>query len=232
MKGGPDGTAHTGGDADDDDLLLAEEDRDFGEAVDYEVAALNWDSDDDAWKKGLDPDDRKLQVPREYRFLEDDIDTVITELQRKADSMESHVKNTIRTMEEEARSRITTTTEGAAEVVGATSNASNDDDDANAPFFDDATTKQLINVGADVEKFEVLMASLSREQLLSLFALEAQERDTGGEEEATLDDEISSSSSLPSTKVFENIPGLTEQQIGELTELESFIRIAEKQQQQ
>mmetsp|Transcript_114 Transcript_114/g.105 ORF Transcript_114/g.105 Transcript_114/m.105 type:complete len:142 (+) Transcript_114:1212-1637(+) len=105
-----------------------------------------------------------------------------------------------------------------------------DDDDNYEPFFDEETTKQLTNVGANVDKYETLMSSLTREQLLSMFALEGKEVTS-----ATLDDTTAAgdgdgaSLQLPTTTIFEDIPGLSEQQIIELTELESFIRIAEKQ---
>ena len=87
-------------------------------------------------------------------------------------------------------------------------------------------SEKLKAVGADVDKYEELMASLSHEQLLALFGLEAREATTAGGDESTSDD--GGSAKTPSTKVFESIPGLTESQIEGLTELESFIKVAEQ----
>ena len=208
-KGGADGES-------DEDYLLAEEDREIGEAIDYEEAHANWDSDDEEWEKGLDEDLDKdiLAVPRELRYRDEDLDQVIEDLESKARTMQSHVQNTIKTMEQEALSRLDRT------------EPETEEDDADAPFFDTETTEKLKAVGADVDKYEELMASLSHEQLLALFGLEAREATTAGGDESTSDD--GGSAKTPSTKVFESIPGLTESQIEGLTELESFIKVAEQ----
>jgi hypothetical protein len=243
--------ANVNKETEDDDALIAEEDRVFGEEIDYEEANENWDSDDEEWNKGLDSDspvDSKiLNVPREYRYRDNDIDEVIIQLEKKASIMQSHVSNSIKTMEQEARSRIIDNDGvvggGNGNVVSAavddnthSEDTTDDDDDDDAPFFDEETTKQLLNVGADVEKYEKLMSSLSREQLLSMFALEGKEIDNmmntknkDGSDGISDNNSNDDNNDVTSTKVFEEIPGLTEQQIIELTELESFIRIAEKQ---
>lgn len=209
----------------DEDYLLAEEDREIGEAIDYEEAHANWDSDDEEWEKGLDKDLDKdlLAVSREYRFRDEDIDKVIEDLEAKAKTMQSHVHNTIKTMEQEALSRIDRTDEGnvIAENESVT-NVSTENDDA-SPFFDSETTEKLVAVGADVDKYEKLMTSLTHEQLLALFGLEAREED-----EVISAETSPSSKEAASTKVFESVKGLTESQIEGLTELESFIRVAEQ----
>mmetsp|Transcript_5993 Transcript_5993/g.14866 ORF Transcript_5993/g.14866 Transcript_5993/m.14866 type:complete len:647 (-) Transcript_5993:157-2097(-) len=208
------------GDGNDEDMLLAEEDREIGEAIDYEEANANWDSDDEDWNKGLDEDRDKelLNLPREFRYRHEDLDQVIERLEAKAATYQSHVQNTIRTMEQEARSRLDRTEEGS-------SGEANGDADETSPFFDASTAAQLRSVGADVEKYERLMASLTHEQLLSLFALEANASST----ERDPDDD-GSSTEAARTQVFEGIPGLSQDQIAELTELESFIRVAETEQ--
>ena len=77
------------------------------------------------------------------------------------------------------------------------------------------------------------MSSLSREQLLSMFALEGKDIDNMTNKDSSSSDTDIHGNDIDtahtSTTLFEDIPGLTEQQIIELTELESFIRIAEKQ---
>jgi hypothetical protein len=191
--------------------LIPEEDREIGEPIDYDDNE-DWDSDDEEWAKGLDPelDSDVLNVPREFRYREEDIDYVIEKLESKARTMESHVRNTIQTMEQEARAR-KDRTEGRAD---------GDEDSASEPFFDAATCEKLRGVGADVDKYEKLMSSLSHDQLLSLFGLEAQRRESSSVGDGI--DEPSSSS------IFESIPGLSEEQITGLTELESFMHILEK----
>eukprot|EP00531_Pseudo-nitzschia_arenysensis_P014868 CAMPEP_0116131646 /NCGR_PEP_ID=MMETSP0329-20121206/9119_1 /TAXON_ID=697910 /ORGANISM="Pseudo-nitzschia arenysensis, Strain B593" /LENGTH=639 /DNA_ID=CAMNT_0003626095 /DNA_START=127 /DNA_END=2046 /DNA_ORIENTATION=- len=204
----------------DEDYLLAEEDREIGEAIDYEEAHENWDSDDEDWEKGLDKDLDKdlLAVPREFRYRDEDLDQVIEDLEAKARTMQSHVQNTIKTMEQEALSRLDRTEEGdSAAEEGTEINES--------PFFDAETTENLKAVGADVDKYEELMASLTHEQLLALFGIEAKEVAAVGDDSESGGD---GGSAVPSTKVFESIKGLTESQIEGLTELESFIKVAEQ----
>ena len=207
----------------DEDYLLAEEDREIGVAIDYEEAHANWDSDDEDWEKGLDKDlDKDLMaVPREFRYRDEDLDQVIEDLEAKARTMQSHVQNTIKTMEQEALSRLDRTEEGD---IGAEDGSEIDE----SPFFDSETTEKLNAVGADMDKYEELMASLTHEQLLALFGLEAREVSAVAGEEFTAESGGDGGSAVPSTKVFESIKGLTESQIEGLTELESFIKVAEQ----
>jgi len=80
----------------------------------------------------------------------------------------------------------------------------------------------LESVGADVEKYDKMMTSLTHEQLLSLFAQEAKARESP--------ESPVSSSDAASSKMFETIPGLTEEQIVGLSELDSFLKVAEASQ--
>jgi hypothetical protein len=201
--------------ADSDELeLVAEEDREIGEPIDYDNNE-DWDSDDEEWAKGLDADldSDILNVPREFRYREEDIDFVIEKLENKARTMQSHVRNSVQTMEQEARSRMD---RAGSEGV----------ESSNEPFFDSATTEKLRSVGADVDKYEKLMSSLSHDQLLSLFGLEAQRGEIVGDASTATTSPATSTEATPS--IFESIPGLTEEQIVGLTELESFMHILEK----
>jgi hypothetical protein len=226
--------------ASEEDLLLAEEDREIGEAIDYEDAHANWDSDDEDWEKGLDEDLDKdlLAVPRDFRYRDEDLDKVIEDLEAKAKTMQSHVQNTIKTMEQEALSRLDRADEGDV-VAGIERNSGNTtlasaeqhedvDDDEDSPFFDSDTTEKLKAIGADVDKYEQLMASLTHEQLLALFGLEAKEISAVDDEPTTTDAASSSSTGAASTRVFESIQGLSESQIEGLTELESFLNVTEQ----
>jgi hypothetical protein len=202
--------------------LVAEEDREIGEPIDYDNNE-NWDSDDDEWEKGLDPDKDSdiLNLPREYRYREEDIDFVIAQLENKARIMQSHVRNSVQNMEQEARARLERAEEQRA-AAAAAAGIHGDAEKSLTPkesetFFDAPTIEKLRMVGADVDKYEKLMLSLTQDQLLSLFGLEAQRRDA----------EIGTPSEA-SASIFEAVPGLSKEQIVGLTELESFMQIAEK----
>mmetsp|Transcript_17431 Transcript_17431/g.17537 ORF Transcript_17431/g.17537 Transcript_17431/m.17537 type:complete len:95 (-) Transcript_17431:44-328(-) len=92
-----------------------------------------------------------------------------------------------------------------------------------------------MNVGANVDKYESLLSSLTLEQLVSMFAIEGKDStstivdDTIGVNTFTVVDDDASLLLHPTTTIFkDSIPGLTDQQIRELTELEVFIRTAKK----
>mmetsp|Transcript_12177 Transcript_12177/g.28917 ORF Transcript_12177/g.28917 Transcript_12177/m.28917 type:complete len:650 (-) Transcript_12177:191-2140(-) len=225
--------------ASEEDMLLAEEDREIGEAIDYEEAHAGWDSDDEEWEKGLDEDlDRNLlRVPRENRYRDEDLDAVAADLEAKAAAVRSHVTNTVRNMEREALSRLVEPTESDVadgdEKEASTSETAAEEE----AFFDADTASKLEAVGADVAKYESLMASLTDRQLLALFGLEARwdaaasaasDRDDDsegdGDETASTEEEASVAAS---TKVLATVEGLTESQIDGLAELESFLRVAE-----
>jgi hypothetical protein len=177
--------------------MAADEDADFGKPLDYDQND-GWDSDDEEWVKGMDTerDADILNVPREFRYREQDIDFVIDKLEKKANVLQSHVRNTVSSMEQEARSKMDRRdTDEAAE------------DDV-PKFLDDSTREKLQNAGADADKYESLMQSLSEDQLLSLFASEAERRESDTES---------------TTSAFEAVTGLTEEQITGLTEMEAIL---------
>ena len=78
-----------------------------------------------------------------------------------------------------------------------------------------------------------MTASLTHEQLLAMFGLKArkqQQQQQSCSSGSASDDKDGASSSVASTRVFEEITGLSEEQIEGLTELESFIKVAERNQ--
>ena len=184
--------------------LAADEDADFGEPLDYDNN-LDWDSDDEEWAKGLDPEVDKeiLNVSREIRYREEEIDWVIQKLEAKAMSLESHVRNTVNSMEQELRSR--KERRGSVEE--------RDDQFETEAMLDEKTRHLLMGAGADPIKYEKVLQSLSEEQLLSLFALEA-EKSTG--EVAKID-------------LFKKIPDLTQEQLADLVEMDGILSTIESQ---
>jgi hypothetical protein len=178
--------------------IAADEDADFGEPIDYDNND-DWDSDDEEWAKGLDPDldNEVINMPRESRYREEDIEWVIESLEAKAKSMENHVRNTVNSMEQELRSR-------------RDRRASEEPDEVESGAILDEETRQMLSgAGADAEKYEKLLQSLSEEQLLSLFALEAERGTTSSDEEGG--------------SLFEKIPDLTKEQLSDLTEMEAIL---------
>lgn len=178
--------------------MAADEDAETGEPLDYD-SNLDWDSDDEEWAKGLDPELQKdiINIPREIRYREEDIDWVIQKLEAKAKGMESHVRNAVSSMEQELRSR--------NERRGSIDDKEEASEDG--AILDDSTRGMLVRAGADPDKYERILQSLSEDQLLSLFALEA-EQSAGTEEKEAL---------------FNRIPDLSEEQRIGLVEMDSIL---------
>ena len=191
------------GNAESDEIDLAVEEDEFqGEPLDYDKN-FDWDSDDEEWEKGLDPvmDADILSTPKQYRYRQEEIDFVIAELEKKATTMGSHLKNSIQTMEQEKRSRM-------ERQESETSSEKEKEGDDDAVFFDAATSSQLLAAGADVNKFEILLKTLTEEQLLSIFSLGAKGAD---------------GSKGSSGSLFDGVDGLTDDQKLGLSELEEVL---------
>jgi hypothetical protein len=79
-----------------------------------------WDSDDEEWKKGLDPiiDQKILETPRQNRFSEDDIDWVLSQLDGKIMHFEQQLKQDIEDMKRRIRTELTTSTPDTSGAIG------------------------------------------------------------------------------------------------------------------
>merc|ERR1712196_16429 len=171
--------------------MAADEDMDFGEPLDYDNNT-DWDSDDEEWMKGLDPerDADLINMPREQRIREEDIDSVIEKLEKKAREMESHLNTAMSSLEKEEKAKSARISELAAAEVAFDSDTESTQTDAS--FFERDTSEALQSLGADLEKLESVVSSLSSEQVPAVVAAEGR---------------------------FEKVPGLTEEQKLGLKEL-------------
>lgn len=171
--------------------MAADEDMDFGEPLDYDNNT-DWDSDDEEWMKGLDPerDADLINMPREQRIREEDIDSVIEKLEKKAREMESHLNTAMSSLEKEEKAKSARISKLAAAEVAFDSDT--ESTQTGASFFDRDTSEALQSLGADLEKLESVVSSLSSEQVPAVVAAEGR---------------------------FEKVPGLTEEQKLGLKEL-------------
>ena len=203
-----------------------------GEPLDYDNNT-DYDSDDEEWMKGLDPDADSdvMNVPPEFRYREDDIDWVIEQLKEKTEDLESHFRSTVNSIEQNKRAQMMATegddnddNEGTGQELSAEEalagaataiDGDGDDDGSSGRFFDEESAAKLRSVGGDVDKFENLMSSLSEEQLLTIYSLD-------GKKESDITKEEGES-------IFATIEGLSEQQIADLTELDRLSHEAENQ---
>jgi len=80
---------------------------------DLDYDALEWDSDDEEWKKGLDPtsDSEILETPPERRYKEDDIDWVLAQLQGKVNFYERQFSQDMEALQRKMKSEMQAETE-------------------------------------------------------------------------------------------------------------------------
>jgi hypothetical protein len=102
-------------------------------------------------------------------------------------------------------------TEGAQEAI---------EDDQQSSFFDDATVQKLERVGADVQKLEFVLSSLSEDQLIALFSL--------GLEGVESTDVTAQKSPEDIASAMQQVPGLTQEQIAALVDMETKLQQVEK----
>jgi hypothetical protein len=77
--------------------------EDLGPGIDYN--AEGWDSDDEEWVQGLDPDadEEIINTPREHRYSEADIDWVLTKLEGKVKHHEKQLSFDIELLKQHAK---------------------------------------------------------------------------------------------------------------------------------
>jgi hypothetical protein len=203
--------------------LAADEDMEQGEPLDYD-ANDDWDSDDEEWVKGLDPDTDAdiINTPREFRYREEDVEWVIEQLENKASQIQSHVRNSLSVMQQELRAKKERREkEKQTQSILATEDAQEaTEDDQQSPFLDDAAVQKLERVGADVQKLESVLSSLSEGQLIALFSLGLKGVESTDVMEHKSPEDIASD--------MQQVPGLTQEQIATLVDLETKLQQVEK----
>jgi hypothetical protein len=203
--------------------MAADEDMEQGEPLNYD-ANDGWDSDDEEWVKGLDPetDADIINTPRELRYREEDVEWVIEQLENKASQIQSHVRNNLSVMQQELRAKKDRREkEKQAQSILATGDAPEAiEEDQQSSFLDAKTVQKLERVGADVEKLESVLSSLSEDQLIALFSLglKGVESTDATEEKSPEDIAIA----------MQQVPGLTQEQVATLVDLETKLQQVEK----
>jgi hypothetical protein len=84
-----------------------DDDDDKGPPLDYDAIDAN-DSDDEEWKRGLDPetDTEILETPREFRYKEDDIEWILTRLDDKMNFLNQQFAHDVDVIKEETKAEL------------------------------------------------------------------------------------------------------------------------------
>ena len=109
--------AHAEARSDVTDVDLAAQDQevdDLGPDLDYNN--IEWDSDEEEWNHGLDPEADKeiLNTPRERRYSEDDIDWVLGELEGKVQHLEQQFSQDMEGLKQSMKAELQADSSGAA----------------------------------------------------------------------------------------------------------------------
>jgi hypothetical protein len=201
--------------------MAADEDMELGEPLNYDANA-DWDSDDEDWVKGLDPDRDSdiIGIPKELRYKEEDIDWVIEKLEGKAKQIQSHIRNSYNMMQQELKARKERRDkEQQALAKKGEEQVEQSIDEEDTPILDESSSDQLRAAGVDVQQLESLVSSLSQEQLIALFTMGVESLGSQDINKTVSPEEIVSA--------MEKIPGLTEEQIASIVQLETMLQQTE-----
>ena len=167
-----------------------------GSDIDY-ANPPDYDSDDEEWEKGLDPelDADILSTPRDKRYKEEDITWVKAELEKKSKQEKDLLRLELSNAVHESRYKQDN------EVV--------DIEDAEEVKDVEDEDADLRSLGIDVDQLNSILESLSEEQMLSLLTEEELESDN------LSSDEIS--------EKLKAVPGLTDEQIEQIVQLEQSL---------
>jgi len=171
-----------------------------GSDIDYS-SPPDYDSDDEEWEKGLDPevDADVLATPRDKRYKEEDVAWVKAELEKKRKQEQELLRFELANAAHESRSR------KEAEKLERELRLA--EADGSVEEVDEDTELRLL--GVDVDQLNSILESLSEEQMVSLLSTEELESDK------LSDDEIS--------EALKAVPGLTDEQIEKIVQLEKSL---------
>jgi hypothetical protein len=204
--------------------MAADEDMELGEPLDYD-SIEDWDSDDEEWIKGLDPeaDADIINIPRELRYKEEDIEWVIEQLEKKASQVESNVRNSLGAVQQELRSKLDRQEKERQSGVVLNEESKEDSvvDQADSAFLDVASLQKLEAAGVDATKLESVLSGLSQDQLVQVFdasvkVITAQKGDEEGANTVTFESLIN------------EVPGLSPDDVAILVEMNTALEAAEE----
>ena len=199
--------------------MAADDDMDMGEPLDYD-SIEDWDSDDEEWVKGLDPeaDADIINIPRELRYKEEDIEWVIEQLEKKSDQVQSNVRNSLGAVQQELRSKLDRQEKEkeSGVVLSDESKGGSTEVESESKFLDDASVKKLDAAGVDAAKLESLLSSLSQDQLVQIF-------NASVKAVTTQEDQEDEASDTTFESLISEVQGLSQDDIAMLVEMNSTL---------
>jgi len=198
-----------------------------GEPLDYGKISTDYDSDEEEWMEGLDPETDKdiINTPKSERYTEADIDVVIENLENKIKSLEEQLLFDLESAQQEILAE-RESEEGAmkrdddddeeidledalgGKVAEKTEGVDEDGEGYVQYRLDNGNELDLRSLGVDVDRADSILSSLSEEQMLALMGLDLTSQSLSADE---------------MKKALEEVPGLSEAQISDIVDMEQSL---------
>jgi hypothetical protein len=182
-----------------------------GSTIDYSDPP-DYDSDDEEWQKGLNSevDADMVNTPRDKRLTEEDIAWVRQELEKNVIVEKKLLRFELaNAMHDSGAKKEGEKLERELKLAGKESEGTEDVEEEG-----DKGDSELRSLGVDVDQLNSVLESLSEEQMFSFLSMEDLESDDLSQ------DEISSA--------LKTVPGLTDEQIEKIVQLEASLASNEK----
>jgi hypothetical protein len=192
----------------DEDKLISEvemaaEKKFGGSEIDYSNPP-DYDSDDEEWLKGLNPDVDAdiINIPRDRRYTAEDLAWVRQELEKSIEAEKKLLRFELaNTMHDRRSKKESEALERQLKLAGQESEGKEEVDEDG-----DKEESELRSLGVDVDQLNSVLDSLSEEQMFSFLTMEELETKDLSQ------DEISTA--------LKAVPGLTDDQIQKIVQLE------------
>lgn len=192
--------------------------EDGTDPIDYDAIGNAGDKGDQEWEEGLDPDDPEdakiLATPRQQRYTEEDVDWVIDQLTDKTKRLEELVQ-----FEKESRRQDMLAKGDAQDVTDALGAATKSEgvDERGRKFvqydLEDDTTSADFDTNALLAEVESLQESLTPEQIKAIESIDLS--GLGKIDESMSSEDIA--------EALSKVPGLSEEQIQAMIDLEKTL---------
>mmetsp|Transcript_21128 Transcript_21128/g.29848 ORF Transcript_21128/g.29848 Transcript_21128/m.29848 type:complete len:663 (+) Transcript_21128:135-2123(+) len=194
-----------------------------GEPLDYEKLSIEYDSDEEEWTKGLDPETEQeiIKTPKSERYTDADIDLVIKKIEKKIEHLEEQLLFDLESVQqellaereaEEGEMKRQSEEVNIEDSLGQVGEKTEGIDDSGESFvqyrLENGEELDLQSIGVDVGRADEILRGLSEEQMLALMSL-------------NLDSQSLSTEDM--RNALETVPGLSKDQITNIVDMEQAL---------
>ena len=202
--------------------------EDGSDPIDYDAIGNAGDKGDREWEEGLDPDDPDdaeiLATPRQHRYTEDDVDWVIDQLTDKTERLEEVVRLEKEMQRQDMLAKMDSGDQEVADALGDATTKTEGVDERGREFVqydleEDGDVGTSSSTDADVDalfaQVDSLRENLTAEQINAIESIDVGDLSQMAEDEFMSSDDI--------TEALRKVPGLSEEQIQAMIDLEKSL---------